>query len=103
MSLLRPKFDHRQLVFWSGGWYAAERHGGTFAARCREAIQQILYEEDEGGSMKVKTRLKSGKLTLNHNETLVRDRAKGFKVKTRLKSGKLTLNHNETLVRDAVN
>ena len=37
--------------------------------------------------MKVKTHLKSGKLSLNHNETLVRDRAKGLKVKTRLKSG----------------
>ena len=40
---------------------------------------------------------------LNHNETLVRDRAKGLKVKTRLKSGGVAFNHNETLVRDAAN
>jgi hypothetical protein len=53
--------------------------------------------------MKVKTRLKSGGLSINHNETLVRDRAKGLKVKTHLKSGGLSINHNETLVRDAVN
>ena len=49
--------------------------------------------------MKVKTNLKAGS-SLNHNETLVRDRAKGLKVKTHLKAGGQNMNHNETLVRD---
>jgi len=53
--------------------------------------------------MKVKTNLKAGAIAINHNETLVRDKAKGLKVKTNLKAGKLAVNHNETLVRDAAN
>jgi hypothetical protein len=51
--------------------------------------------------MKVKTNLKAGALTTNHNETLVRAAGKGLKVKTHLKAGQIMLNHNETLVRDA--
>ncbi len=37
----------------------------------------------------------------NHNETLVRAKgqAKGLKVKTRVKAGRLAANHTETLVR----
>src|SRR5438034_11514571 len=50
-------------------------------------------------TMKVKTHLKAGALMPNHNETLVRDRAKGLKVKTHLKAGTLTPNNNNTLVR----
>jgi hypothetical protein len=57
--------------------------------------------------MKVKTNLKAGALTTNHNETLVHAvaKARGLKVKTHLKAGAgiLTdpsrINHNETLVR----
>jgi hypothetical protein len=51
--------------------------------------------------MQVKTRVKAGGLSLNHNETLVRAprQAQGLKVKTRVKAGGLKLNHNETLVR----
>jgi len=45
--------------------------------------------------MKVKSRVKSGRLAGNHNETL----STGLKVKTRVKSGKLAGNHNETLVK----
>ena len=50
--------------------------------------------------MKVKTNLKAGGNNLNHNETLVRDTARGLRVKTHLKAGGQNLNHNETLVRD---
>lgn len=52
--------------------------------------------------MKTKTRVRAGTLTVNHNETLVRDSAKGqgLKVKTRVKAGTLTYNHSETLVAD---
>jgi hypothetical protein len=53
--------------------------------------------------MKVKTNLKARAMTMNHNETLVRDKARGLKVKTHLKARGLTLNHNETLVRDGAN
>jgi hypothetical protein len=51
--------------------------------------------------MQVKTNLKAGGISFNHNETLVRAQrpATGLKVKTRIKAGGLALNHNETLVR----
>jgi hypothetical protein len=51
--------------------------------------------------MQVKTRVKAGGLSLNHNETLVcaPTQAQGLKVKTRVKAGGLMGNHNETLVR----
>ena len=51
--------------------------------------------------MQVKTRVKAGGITLNHNETLVwaKSQAKGLTVKTRLKAGGVHMNHTETLVR----
>jgi hypothetical protein len=50
--------------------------------------------------MKVKTQLKAGGMSLQHNETMVRAprQAKGLRVKTRLKAGGLQVQHNETLV-----
>jgi hypothetical protein len=63
--------------------------------------------------MKVKTQVKAGGITLNHNQTLVRDRRRamadarlqgkrqGLKVKTQVKAGLISANHNQTLVRDA--
>jgi hypothetical protein len=52
--------------------------------------------------MKTKTHVRAGALSLNHNETLVRDIPKGvgLKVKTRVTAGILTTNRNESLVRD---
>jgi hypothetical protein len=52
--------------------------------------------------MKAKTRVRAGALSLNHNETMVRDvpKAVALRVKTKVKAGALTTNHNETLVRD---
>jgi hypothetical protein len=52
--------------------------------------------------MKTKTHVRAGGINLNHNETLVRDiaKGKGLKVKTRVRAGLLSSNHNETLVRD---
>ena len=56
--------------------------------------------------MKVKTGIKAGGQTLNHNEALVRaaSQARGLKVKTGVKAGgsPRPINHNETLVRDVV-
>ena len=52
--------------------------------------------------MQVKTRIKAGGISIpNHNETLVRapKPAPSLKVKTHLKAGGLSFNHNETLVR----
>ena len=64
--------------------------------------------------MKVKTHLKAGGLSFNHNQTLVRDRNQGRKsrkraqaklpglrVKTHLKAGGIAWNHNQTLVCDS--
>ena len=51
--------------------------------------------------MKVRTAVKVGGIWENHNETLVRDGAKGLKVRTSVKAGGWTTNHNETLVQDA--
>jgi hypothetical protein len=52
--------------------------------------------------MKTKTHIRAGGVFLNHNETLVRDRAKakGLTVKTHVRAGGLSMNHNETLVSD---
>ena len=52
--------------------------------------------------MKVRTTIKAGGISLNHNETLARDAAQapGLTVKTGVKAGGISLNHNETLVRD---
>jgi hypothetical protein len=52
-------------------------------------------------AMQVKTRVKAGGSSLNHNEALVRAKGqtKGLTVKTRVKAGGSSLNHNETLVR----
>jgi len=38
--------------------------------------------------MRTKTNCKAGKLSANHNETLVRDNGKNLKVKTALRAGK---------------
>jgi hypothetical protein len=69
---------------------------------------------DGGEIMQVKTKLKSGCLSLNHNQTLVRDGApatagthphaarQGIKVKTKVKAGAYSWNHNQTLVRDSI-
>jgi hypothetical protein len=61
--------------------------------------------------MKMKTHLKAGSYTWNHNQTLVRDQARAaagtrswmqprsLKVQTHVKAGRMSLNHNQTLVR----
>ena len=59
--------------------------------------------------IKVKSNVKAGGISFNHNQTLVRDRraeAKGVKVKSNVKAGAppirlgINLQHNQTLVRD---
>jgi hypothetical protein len=42
--------------------------------------------------MKIKTRVKGGRLAANHSQT-----ATGLKVRTQLKGGKLAANHSQTL------
>jgi hypothetical protein len=49
--------------------------------------------------MKVRTSVKAGRLSANHNETLVR--ARSLRARTNVKAGKLSANHNETLIRAA--
>jgi len=46
--------------------------------------------------MKIKTNVKAGGLTLNHNQTAVR----GLRVKSNVKAGGLTQNHNQTVARE---
>jgi hypothetical protein len=43
--------------------------------------------------MKIRTTIKAGALTSNHNQTI----ARGPKVKSNVKAGALTQNHNETM------
>jgi hypothetical protein len=52
--------------------------------------------------MKTKTRIRAGGVRIQHNETLVRDAAKGrgLRVKTHVRAGRVRFQHNETLVRD---
>jgi hypothetical protein len=42
--------------------------------------------------MKVKTRVRAGRLAANHNQT------RGIKVKSRVRAGKLAANHNQSRV-----
>jgi len=49
--------------------------------------------------MTIRTNVKAGRLAANHNQTVVREAAKGLKVRTNVKAGKLAANHNQTLVR----
>ena len=73
---------------------------GTTAALC--FLRQLgngSRAEDRRQEMNAKTTL-SGHV--NHNETLVQESAgsAGVRVKTRVRGGRLASNHNETLVRD---
>ncbi|HKQ77957.1 MAG TPA: hypothetical protein VJ810_29945 [Blastocatellia bacterium] len=43
--------------------------------------------------MKVKTNVKAGKITTNHNQTV----ARGLKVKSGVKAGAIASNHNQTV------
>ena len=49
--------------------------------------------------MKVRTSVKGGRLSSNHNQTLLRKGVKGLRVRTSMKAGRLASNHNQTLVR----
>jgi hypothetical protein len=46
-------------------------------------------------SMKIKTNVKAGGFTLNHNQTV----ARGLKVKSNVKAGGPVLQHNQTVAR----
>jgi hypothetical protein len=44
--------------------------------------------------MRIKTNLKAGKLSANHNQTVKR-----LRVKSNVKAGRLSANHNQTVAR----
>jgi len=50
---------------------------------------------EERNSMKIKTNIKSGGFTTNHNQGMIR--ARGLKIRTSVKSGGFTSNHNQDL------
>jgi hypothetical protein len=50
-------------------------------------------------NMKLKTSVKAGGLSGNHNETIVGQPKKGLAVRTNVKAGGISANHNETVVR----
>jgi hypothetical protein len=47
--------------------------------------------------MKIKTNIKSGGLSSNHNQAMIR--ARGLKIRTSVKSGGFSSNHNQTCAR----
>src|SRR5437762_1397909 len=49
--------------------------------------------------MQIRTNVKAGGQSLNHNQTMLRESAKGLRVKTSLKAGGQTINHNQTMLR----
>ena len=49
--------------------------------------------------MKIRTDIKAGALTSNHNEKIMKNRSKGLIVKTGVKAGGMGLQHNQTMVR----
>jgi hypothetical protein len=68
----------------------------------RRDQKQTSTSNKEKTIMNIKTNVKAGMLTKNHNQTLVR----GLKIKTNVKAGgevppdnALTKNHNQTLAR----
>ena len=44
--------------------------------------------------MRIKTRIKSGKLSANHNQAV-----KGLRVRSSFRAGRLAANHNQTVTR----
>lgn len=64
--------------------------------------RRVKFLAKGGDVMKVKTNVKAGKLTANHNQTMLREaaKAKGLRVKTNVKAGRLLGNHNQVLLRD---
>lgn len=48
--------------------------------------------------MKIKSNVKAGSLTTNHNQTINRA-GKGLHIKSNVKAGALTANHNQTIAR----
>ena len=54
----------------------------------------------QASTLRVKTHVKAGSVTLNHNATLVQAPrpAVSLKVKTHVKAGGVQMNHNEALV-----
>ena len=49
--------------------------------------------------MQVKTNVKAGGISMQHNEAQVRAAARGLKVQTNVKAGGVNLQHNEAQVR----
>lgn len=43
--------------------------------------------KDKKKSLEVKTKIKAGTITANHNETMVRGKKKSLKIKTNIKAG----------------
>jgi hypothetical protein len=45
--------------------------------------------------MKVRTHVRGGRISSNHNQTLAK--ARGLRVKSAMKGGRISANHNQTL------
>ena len=63
----------------------------------KEAASTTRFQEEK--IMKLKTNVKAGGFSQNHNETLAH--SKGLKVRTKVKAGGIAMNHNEALVSDS--
>ena len=55
---------------------------------------QLNLEKEGDKVMRIKSNVKAGRLTSNHNQTV-----KGLRVKSNVKAGKLSANHNQTVAR----
>ena len=51
----------------------------------------------KSATVKIKTQVKAGGISTNHNESLVRKSA-SVKIKTQVKAGGMGVNHNESFV-----
>ena len=63
----------------------------------KEAASTKRFQEEK--IMKVRTKVKAGGRSYNHNETLAH--SKGLKVRTKVKAGGVWINHNEALLSDS--
>jgi hypothetical protein len=80
---------------YSRSWQYPARFG-NLTKRVEAALLAAInfnFSRKETISMKIKTNVKAGRLSANHNQTV----ARGLKVKTNVKAGDWTNQHNQTV------
>jgi hypothetical protein len=68
----------------------------VFASLKKEDAAALnINTEKERTRMKIKTNIKAGGISMQHNQSM----ARGLKIKSNVKAGGISLNHNQTMLR----